>query len=60
MPKTVGSRRTVIVSVSVAGHKDITTTLNIYAEEFDGANAASVETISSCISIPSVTKTTEE
>lgn len=32
----------------------------IYAEEFEEANAASVETVSSCISIPSVTKTTEE
>lgn len=50
-----------VVSVSAAaGHKDITTTLNIYAEEFEEANAASVETVSSCISIPSVTKTTEE
>ena len=50
-----------VVSVSAAaGHKDVTTTLNIYAEEFEEANAASVETISSCISIPSVTKTTEE
>ena len=50
-----------VVSVlAAAGHKDITTTLNIYAEEFEEANAASVETVSSCISIPSVTKTTEE
>ena len=50
-----------VVSVSAAaGHKDVTTTLNIYAEEFEEANAASVETVSSCISIPSVTKTTEE
>ncbi len=49
-----------VVSVSAAGHKDVTTTLNIYAEEFEEANAASAETISSCISIPSVTKTTEE
>lgn len=50
-----------VVSVSAAaGHKDRSTTLNIYAEEFEEANAASVETISSCISIPSVTKTTEE
>lgn len=50
-----------VVSVSAAaGHKDVTTTLNIYAEEFEEANAASVETISRCISIPSVTQTTEE
>ena len=40
--------------------KSVTTTLHIYAEEFEEANTASVETISSCISIPSVTKTTEE
>lgn len=50
-----------VVSVSAAaGHKDRSTTLNIYAEEFEEANAASVETISSCISIPSENKTTEE
>lgn len=50
-----------IVSVSAAaGHKDKSTTLNIYAEEFEEANAASVETVSSCISIPSANKTTEE
>ena len=50
-----------VVSVSAAaGHKDVTTTLNIYAEEFEEANAASVETVSSCISIPSANKTTEE
>ena len=49
-----------VVSVSAAGHKDVTTTLNIYAEEFEEANAASVETISSCISYPAATKTTEE
>ena len=50
-----------VVSVSAAaGHKDVTTTLNIYAEEFEEANAASVETVSSCISIPSANKTTDE
>lgn len=50
-----------VVSVSAAaGHKDVTTTLNIYAEEFEEANAASVETVSSCISIPLENKTTEE
>lgn len=50
-----------VVSVSAAaGHKDRSTTLNIYAEEFEEANAASVETISSCISIPLGNKTTEE
>lgn len=50
-----------IVSVSAtAGHKDVTTTLNIYAEEFEEANAASIETVSSCILIPQGNKTTEE
>ena len=50
-----------VVSVSAAaGHKDVTTTLNIYAEEFEEANAASVETISSCISIPLGNKITED
>ena len=44
---------------SAAGHKNVTTTLNIYAEEFEEANAASVETVSSCISIPSANKTEE-
>ena len=38
------------VSVSAeAGHKYVTTTLSIYAEESEEANAASAETISSCI-----------
>lgn len=50
----------VVTVSSAAGHKDVTTTLNIYAEEFEEANAASVETVSSCISIPFGTKTTEE
>ena len=33
---------------------------DIYAEEFEEANAASVETVSNCISIPSANKTTDE
>ena len=56
----IKSKLDVVTVSAAAGHKNKSTTLNIYASEFEEANAASVETVSSCISIPSANKTTEE